>query len=168
MAKNVSDEVRERNQPPPTGPEPTGELPRVRWAEPSPRVLEDPFANAAHLAAEAEQRRAELAALEARQAELEVQEQAEREREAERRRQQEAADAELVRTLDAALARVRAVLPGFDTMATEIEAAMVKHRQQVAPLGINDAVADRVVWQHPLARLLPWLSTCSGSASRDR
>lgn len=155
-AENVEQQVRERNKPENLEPEPRGGL---IHRQPDPdqlaRLVDDPLTPAAVLEAKAEEMEATTATVKQRAAEKRRREAEDARREAERKRQELAADAELVQVLDAVWARLREL--GFHTMATEIETAMVKHRETVAPLGVNSAVADRVVWSHPVARLLEWL-----------
>ena len=160
MAKDVTnDEVRERlNQLEPAGPEPRGGLIHRQNPDQLARLVADPLTDSATLQVERERLEATAATVKRVEAERKRAEQAQAIKEAKRKRDQDAADAELVVVLDGARAKVLAVLPGLDTLAAEIEGAIQRHRDAVAPLGINSAVADRVVWPHPLARLLPWLN----------
>lgn len=162
MAKNVSDEVRERNQPAPSEPESTGGLIQRQNPDQLARLVADPLTDSATLQVERERLEATAAAVKRVEAETRRREAEDARREAERSRSRQAAAAELGQVLDAAWAKVLAALPGLDTLAAEIEGAIQRHRDAVAPLGVNSAVADRVLWPHPLARLLPWLDLLRG------
>ncbi len=156
-AEDVADDVADRNVPEPRPAEPRGGL--IERHDPGrlDRLLDDPLATTATVAAEVERRALELDALEARHAALKAVEEREAEAAAERDRLQAAAGAELVATLDAVRAEVAAIFPGVDLLAERVEAAVQAHADALYPLGVGHAVADRVLWAHPAARLLPLL-----------
>lgn len=121
------------------------------------RLLTDDDQSAASIELEAERRRSELEMLERRCAEKATQEAEEAARAAELKRQQDATDAELTVRLDAVRQRVLQSFPGLEDAIVEIERALAEHRQRADQLGIAPAVADRVLWAHPVSRLTPWL-----------
>jgi hypothetical protein len=122
------------------------------------KMLRDPLTSSGELATEAERMERVAAELRARERAKQAKEKAEREREAEKQRQVDASAAELRKVLDAGMAEVhKAFPPELVTLAEEVHRARMAHHEKVAPLGINSAVADRVLWAHPIWPLLPWL-----------
>ncbi len=156
-AEDVADDVADRNVPEPRPAAPVGGLIERHDPERLARMLADPLATTATVAAEVERRALELDALERRHAALKAAEEREAEVAAERDRLQAAAGAVLVTVLDTVRAEVQAAFPGLDTLAEQVEAAIQAHGVALDPLGISAAVADRVLWSHPTARLLPLL-----------
>ena len=126
------------------------------------KLLDDPNARAVDLEAEERREEARLDALKKRRIEATRREQAEREREAEQQRQQAAADAAATQAFDAIVERLRKMLPGADKLAPEVDRVLAVHRASVEALVTSPgadlaAISNRVLWSHPLARLLPLL-----------
>jgi len=114
-----------------------------------------------HLTAEERELRQQLAATEAARREAEADRERMEQEEARRQQAQAEAEAQLARDLDKPLKVIRKTLPGFESIAAEIDGAVTRYRVAVAPLGLARSVAEDAIACHPITRLMPWLRTFS-------
>jgi chromosome segregation ATPase len=120
-----------------------------------------------HLAAEERELRQQLAAAEAARREAEADRERMEQEAARKQQAKAAADERLGQDLDKPLAVIRKTLPGFETIAAEIDAAVAQYREAVAPLGLPRSVVDDAIGRHPIARLIPWLRTFAPPQRRE-
>lgn len=112
---------------------------------------------AAQLAQEAAALKESLAGIEAQRVTAERQEAANRLAEEKRLKALAEAQADLQRELDAVYGVMMKSLPGFDKLATRIEAATARYSEAASKLG--DRFPDQPFIRHPVAKLLPWLKS---------
>ncbi len=166
---DVTQQVRERNQPTTTGPTPDAKLPTM---PPDPERLEkllaSPDAGTAVLGPELERLKATVAAVEKRHAVKAREEQAQREQDERHRREQAALDAQTEKALTAIVATMRTLLPGSEMLAATVEDIERKYLARSAALGQGRGATSHRLYGHPVYRLKPLLDMLRRDPAPER